>query len=201
MTLASGATSVPAEPRSDYSVGMLPANLISVAAAGPVAVLLGMAFAYRWGAAPLVAGIYGLLVPIRILLLLVPGIVAHELIHAAAWALAARRPLSAIEIGVRWRSLAPYAHPRSALPVRAYRIGAVMPMLVLGLLPALAGIAAGWAVVMAFGLFFVVTAGGDLLVLWLIRRVPPDRLLEDHVDRVGCRVLPADAGITSTGGS
>jgi hypothetical protein len=181
-----------AVPGSDLSVGMLAANLLTVVAAGPPAVLLGMAFALRWGAGPLVAGIYGLLTPLGLLLLL-GGIVAHELIHAVAWATAARRPLSAIEIGVRWRSLAPYAHPRAPVTARAYRIGAVMPMLALGLAPALVAIGNGMPRLMAWGMFFVFTAGGDLLVLWLIRRVPAGRLIEDHTDRVGCRVLPAEA--------
>jgi hypothetical protein len=189
---------VPADPRLDYSVGMLAANLLTVVAAGPLAALLGLAFVFRWGAGSLVAGVYALISPLGLLLLLA-GIVAHELIHGLAWAAASRRPLSAIELGVRWRSLAPYAHPRAPVSARAYRIGAVMPMLALGLAPALVALATGMPRVMAWGMFFVFTAGGDLLVLWLIRRVPGDRLIEDHTDRVGCRVLPANAGVTISG--
>jgi hypothetical protein len=195
---ASGTAGARPEP-ADCSVGMLRANLLTIVAAGPLTALLAAAFAARWGAAPLVAGIYGLLTPARLLLLILPGIVAHELIHALAWAVAAGRPLSAIEVGVRWRTLSPYAHPRAPVTARAYRIGAAMPMLVLGLVPSLAAIALGLPALMAWALFFVFTAGGDLLVLWLIRRVPGARLLEDHADRVGCLVLPADAGVTISG--
>jgi hypothetical protein len=95
-----------------------------------------------------------------------------------------------MQLGIRWRSLAPYAHPREPVTARAYRIGALMPLLLLGLVPALAALALGAPRLMAFGLFFVFTAGGDLLALWLMRGIPPGRLVEDHPTRVGCRLLP-----------
>ena len=165
------------------------ANLLAVLAGGPLALLLATAFASRWDAQSLVAGVYGLLEPSLLLLAILPGILAHELIHALAWAVAARYPLSAIQLGIRWRSLAPYAHPREPIAARAYRIGAVMPLLVLGLAPALMALAIGAPRLMAYGLFFVFTAGGDLLALWLMRGIPAGSLVQDHPTRVGCRVV------------
>jgi hypothetical protein len=41
---------------------------------------------------------------------------------------------------------------------------------------------------MAFGLLFTFAAGGDALVLWLLRGVAPHRLVEDHPTRAGCFV-------------
>ncbi|MGN6391435.1 MAG: DUF3267 domain-containing protein [Gemmatimonadales bacterium] len=178
---------------ADYSLGMLTANLLTVVAAGPLVAVLALAWAARWGWASLAAGVYGLLDPWILLLAVLPGIAAHELIHAVAWAAAARRPFAAMELGVRWRSLAPYAHPREPVPARAYRIGAVMPLLVVGIVPSLAAIALGAPRLMAWGLFFVFTAGGDVLVLWLIRGVPGGRLVEDHPTRVGCVVAGGQA--------
>jgi hypothetical protein len=178
---------------ADRSLGMLTANLLTVVAGGPLAAVLAAAWAARWGWASLAAGVYGLLDAKLLLLTVLPGIAAHELVHAVAWAAAARRPLGAIEVGIRWRSLAPYAHPREPMPAGAYRVGAVMPLLLLGVVPALAAIAAGAPRLMAWGLFFVFTAGGDVLVLWLIRRVPAGRLVEDHPTRVGCRLVGGPA--------
>jgi putative zincin peptidase len=187
--------------RADYSLGMLSANLLTVVAGGPLAAVLAAAWAARWGWVSLAAGVYGLLDARVLLLAVLPGIAAHELIHAVAWALAARRPLRAIEVGVRWRSLAPYAHPREPMPARAYRVGAVMPLLLLGVAPSLAAIAAGAPRLMAWGLFFVFTAGGDMIVLWLIRRVAAGTLVEDHPTRVGCLVAGRQAGGLAGGGS
>lgn len=57
-----------------------------------------------------------------------------------------------------------------------YRLGAAIPGVVLGLLPSLVGIVTGNAPIMLFGLFFTFAAGGDALVLWLIRKVDPNAL-------------------------
>jgi hypothetical protein len=87
------------------------------------------------------------------------------------------------------QSLTPYAHLKEPIEVNAYRWGAFMPGLVLGLLPALVGILTGNGFLIAFGLLFVSAAGGDLLILWLIRKVPAGRMVEDHPTNAGCYVL------------
>jgi hypothetical protein len=56
--------------------------------------------------------------------------------------------------------------------------------------PAGVAIALGEPLLMAWSLLFVLAAGGDFVVLWLIRRLPRDRLVQDHPTRAGCRVLP-----------
>jgi hypothetical protein len=168
---------------------MLAANLLVLLSAGPIVAVLVTIFAARWGGPALVRGVYTLLEPAVFLASVVPGVVAHELIHALAWSISARRPLSAIRIGFAWRSVSPYAHPRDPMPAGAYRVGAIMPALVLGFLPAAIAIAAGKPLLMAWSLLFVLAAGGDFVVLWLIRRVPRGTLVEDHPTRAGCRVL------------
>jgi hypothetical protein len=169
---------------------MLAANLLVVLSAGPVVALLAWAYAARWGAPSLARGVYDLLEPMVFLAAVVPGIVAHELIHALTWSISARRPLRAIRIGVNWRAVSPFAHPKDPMPVGPYRIGAAMPAIVLGLIPAAAAIAWGRPLLMAWSLVFALAAGGDLVVLWLLRRVPSGRLVQDHPTRAGCHVLP-----------
>ena len=115
----------------------------------------------------LAGGVYRLLDPVVFLLTVPAGIVVHELIHAVTWSAFARRPLGSIRFGIQWRSLAPYAHPREPMPVGPYRAGAVMPALLMGLLPGAAAIATGAPLLMAWSLVFTLAAGGDLVVLWL----------------------------------
>ena len=117
---------------------------------------------------------------------LVLGIVVHELIHGLVWAWAARKPLSAIRFGVNWKALAPHAQCTVPLPAAAYRLGAAAPGLLLGIVPALAGTLTGVGGVAAFGWLMVLGAGGDIVVLWLIRSVDPSMLLQDHPSRAGC---------------
>jgi hypothetical protein len=181
--------SSPAAAANDCSVSMLAANLLVLLSAGPIVAGLAAIFAARWGGPLLVQGVYTLLRPMVLLTTVVPGVVAHELIHAIAWSISARRPLRAIAFGFQWRSVSPYAHPRDPMPVGAYRLGAVMPAILQGFIPAAMAITLGWPLLMAWSLLFVLAAGGDFVVLWLIRGVPPGRLVQDHPTRAGCRVL------------
>ena len=181
-----------AAPAEDCSVSMLAANLLVVLSAGPVAAGLAWAYSARWGGPSLTTGVYTLLDPLVFLVTVIPGVLAHELIHALTWSISARRPLSTIRIGFHWRGLSPYAHPRDPMTVDAYRIGALMPALMLGFLPAGMAIALGQPLLMAWSLLFILAAGGDFVVLWLIRGVPRGRLVEDHPTRAGCRVLEAE---------
>lgn len=123
-----------------------------------------------------------------VLVVLIVGIVIHELLHAMGWMVFAGAPRSTIEIGVKWRLLTPYAHGRQPMPVTGYRWGTFLPGLVMGLLPSLLAIAVGSFPLIALGVFFTVAAGGDFLVLWLLRSVPVGALVEDHPSRVGCIV-------------
>jgi hypothetical protein len=174
---------------------MLMANLLVVICAGPLVAALAWAYVACWGGTSLARGVYGLLEPVVFLASVVPGILAHELIHALAWSISARRPFRAIRIGIQWRSMTPYAHPTDPMPVGAYRVGAITPAIVLGVVPAGVAIAVGKPLLMAWSLLFVLAAGGDFVVLWLIRRVPLGRLVQDHPTRAGCRVLLAQAEI------
>jgi hypothetical protein len=49
----------------------------------------------------------------------------------------------------------------------------------------------GWTV---YGVIFLIAAAGDFIVLWVLRGVPGDVLVEDHPTRAGCYVydLPPD---------
>jgi hypothetical protein len=119
----------------------------------------------------------------------VVGAVVHELLHGFTWAAFCKRGLRSIRYGVHWKMLTPYCHCTEVLPLRYYIIGGMMPGLVMGLLPALAGIVTGNFLLFLFGLFFTMAAGGDLLILWMLRHQKSDDLVQDHPDKIGCYVL------------
>ena len=194
---------VEAPPRDagDCSVSMLAANVLVLISAGPIAAALGLTYSLRWGIPSLARGVWTLLDPKVFLATVIPGILAHELIHALAWSIAAHRPLSAIRIGIQWRAVSPYAHPKEPMLVGPYRTGAVMPAVCLGFAPAGLAILLGWPLLMAWSLIFMLAAGGDFVVLWLIRHVPADKLVQDHPTRAGCHVLEGRPPLTSSAAS
>lgn len=120
---------------------------------------------------------------------LVLGIMIHELIHGMAWALAARRSLSIIRFGISWKAMAPHAQCTVPLPASAYRLGAAAPGVLLGVVPSLVGAVTGRGAVAVFGWLMILGAGGDLVVLWLIRSLRGDVPLRDHPTRAGCMAV------------
>lgn len=121
--------------------------------------------------------------------LLMFGVLLHELIHMFAWMLFAKKPLKAFKLGFQWKSLTPYAHCREAMDIRPYRIGAFAPGFLLGILPWLVSLLTGDILLMVYGFLYTVAASGDFLILWLIRDIKPNTLVEDHPTNAGCYVI------------
>lgn len=179
------------QDKQDLSVGMGTANVAGVLMGLLPAIPFVIAWGLVWGGVQFAAGFGGLYGNfVLFILLLFAGIVIHEGIHALTWMIAGRKPLRAMKFGVHWKLLTPYAHSTEPMPAWAYRLGGVMPGLVLGFLPLLVGLVAGNGWLFFWGLIFTLSAGGDFLVLWLIRDVDRHALVEDHPTRAGCYVLP-----------
>jgi hypothetical protein len=174
--------------RQDLSISMAAAYAYMLLPAIPLTVALSLAFAGVWGWERFLEGFGRFIRWPNLIPALVIGVPLHELIHGLAWAYFGQRPLKDVRFGVQWKVLTPYAHLEVPIPARAYRLGAAMPALLLGALPYLVGLATGEGGFVAFGLLYLFAAGGDLLVLWLLRRVEGAALVEDHPSRTGCYV-------------
>lgn len=127
------------------------------------------------------------LVPLA--LLFIAGIVIHELLHGLTWMLLGKAPSGSVKFGFQLKTLTPYAHCTEPLEVGAYRWGAAVPGLVLGILPGVAALATGSSAMLVFGFLFTLAAGGDALILWMLRDVPAGALVVDHPSRAGCYVV------------
>lgn len=178
--------------KRDLSVSPAEANVYSLLTGVLPTLLLALLFLARWGLMPFFEGLMDFARPLSIVPAFVIGVVVHELIHGVAWAYFGGKPWHAIHLGFQRKTLTPYAHCREPMDIRAYRLGGVMPGIVLGVVPAVVGILNGNGWLHWFGLLFTVAAGGDFLVLWLLRGVKPGRLVEDHPTRAGCYVLEGD---------
>ena len=175
---------------ADRSASLVAANVWALALAVPLLALLVVPFGLAWGWAAVADGAaWWADRPLTALGALVLGVLAHETLHAAAWRMAARLPPGSVRLGFNWKALTPYAHCSAAMPARAYRIGAATPGVALGLVPAALALATGSGPLLAFSLLFTLAAGGDALILVLLRGVPPGTRVVDHPTRAGCLVV------------
>ncbi|MBE0646004.1 MAG: DUF3267 domain-containing protein [Bacteroidetes bacterium] len=181
--------------RVDRSVSLLRANFLMVYFALPSVLVLGGMYVWLWGHERLIWQLTGgqYLMPV---IILIAGILAHEGIHGLTWKITTGKPFGVISFGFHWKTLTPYAHCSESMEATPYRIGAVMPLVLLGIVPSLWAIAEGMPGMMLFGLFFTFAAGGDMLILWLLRDIPGTALVEDHPTRAGCYVLVVEEETT-----
>lgn len=121
-----------------------------------------------------------------LLVAIVVGIVVHELVHGLTWLVVTRKSFSHLAFGLM--AGAAYCHIDVPMRKRPYIIGAVMPLLLMGILPTVIAIAIGSAFWLVFGVIFTVCAIGDIMIMWKIRREPADTLIYDHPTEGGCIV-------------
>ena len=175
----------------DRSFSALVANGAALLLIGPIVVAAFVGFVVAHGWQPLYDMVSSASLVI-IVLVIAAATLAHELLHVAGWRLAGNPPPGTVRLGFAWRILTPYAHCSAPMTARAYRIGAAAPGIVIGLLPLVGGLVAGNATAFLFGLLFTLAAGGDALILWLLRDVDGERIVKDHPTRAGCLVeIPA----------
>jgi hypothetical protein len=124
-----------------------------------------------------------------VLIVLFAGIILHELIHGIAFLFFCKNGIKSIRFGIMWRFLTPYCHCKEPLKVRYYIIGALMPAVIMGFFPACFGIITGKIVPLLLGIFFSFAAGGDFLIVWLLRKQPGNSLVLDHESKVGCYII------------
>ena len=115
-------------------------------------------------------------------------IVVHELVHGITWAVFSEHHWKDIEFGVMWQLLTPYCTCTVPLKKSQYFLGALMPLIALGILPAAIAIAAGSLFWLFIGLVMILSAGGDVLIVLKLLRYKTDAeevLIYDHPTKGG----------------
>lgn len=177
------------ESKKELTISAGKANLFSLAFI-PLIVAVLIAFIAVWGdklkeeltVEQLIASSFWAL-PI-----IVGGIIVHELIHGITWAFFTKHGFRSIRFGVIWKALTPYCQSKEPLKAWQYRLGAVMPAIVLGFIPIIIAFFNGNPGIMAFGLLFTLAASGDFIILWLLRNTAKGTRVEDHPSKPGCYI-------------
>ncbi len=178
--------------KEKLTISIEKANVIAMLMIIPIGILFALPYCLIWGSKPWfsLSGIASnpVMSALTVVLALIIGIIVHEGIHGITWAIFAKKGFRSISFGILWKMLTPYCHCDEPMQVRHYVLGAIMPALLLGIIPSIVAIAIGNAALLVFGMFFTLAAGGDFLIIYTIRKEKPDTLVEDHPSEAGCFV-------------
>lgn len=164
-------------------MGMLEVNLIGMAMIVPISGVILLPFLLIWDYESLMLGKDVLMAHFTFYFF--TGIIVHELLHGLTWAIFASNGLKSIRFGVKWKFLTPYCHCKEPLKVKHYKLGGAMPLIVMGIIPSIIGIISGNGGFLGFGIFFTWAAGGDIIALYMLRKLDNDMYVSDHPEKMG----------------
>ncbi|MBP6017016.1 MAG: alpha/beta fold hydrolase [Candidatus Promineofilum sp.] len=154
-------------------------------------IFLILPYQLRWGEfAPRPPAGQGPLILLGLLGALAAGLFLHELGHLIGYRLFGRVGPGAARLSFGRAPLAPQIQCDSPMAATAFRRMLWLPGLALGIVPAVVAIAVGSWVLLIWGVWMTITAGGDVAALWAMRDLPAATPVRGHPRRVGCVVLP-----------
>ncbi|WP_066632105.1 DUF3267 domain-containing protein [Labilibacter marinus] len=175
-----------------HTIDIVWANVFGFIVLIPTVILFGIPYYFIWGGEFSFADYINVQSPASIfgatgvfMLIMIMGFLFHELIHGGIWGVCASKGFKSIKLGVMWKMLTPYCHCKEPLKVKHYIWGALGPGIVLGLLPAIWGLCTGNFIALFFGIFFIMAASGDILVVNIIRKEKMNDFVQDHPSEVG----------------
>ena len=179
------------------AINIVSANVFSIVLLIVSGVVFIVPFFLIWGEADLGSGrsVFGF-TGLWLLIAFFAGIVVHELLHGITWACYAKGGWKSISFGVMWKLLTPYCHCNEPMSVKAYLAGALMPLLVLGIIPAVVSLMIGSTVLLGWGILFIAAASGDIWMSWLLTKEDPESTILDHPTEAGFYVFDKEADVT-----
>ncbi|MGM0167358.1 hypothetical protein IGI39_002339 [Enterococcus sp. AZ135] len=147
----------------------------------PFIVLVVGGYFWRWGADATPLWEINFLLFIGLFFLSIP---IHELIHGLAWAKYTKNKMKSITFGFNVKELMPYCHCKEVLDAKAYKIGVLAPVVVLGGGYFLLSLLLPNTELILLSAFNIFMAAGDLLIFWGARSVH-EGLVIDHPELPG----------------
>ena len=115
--------------------------------------------------------------------------VVHEAVHGLTWSRFAPNGFRDIDFGFMKEYLTPYCTCATPLSKGAYILGALMPLLTLGILPWIISMIIGSTLLLYIALAMILAAGGDMLIVLEVLKARSDakeQLIYDHPTQAGC---------------
>lgn len=174
---------------TELTMSTFAANVFAIVAAIPPIVLLIAVFRITNPQAGRLSGeMKDVLLFLGSFLLLV---VVHELIHGVTWGLCAKSKFKAIEFGVIWEYVTPYCTCSEPLKKGQMILGALMPTILLGVLPGIVACVIGSTDLVYMAGAMILGGGADIMITGKIlrHRTGKNALFHDHPYKVGTIVF------------
>ncbi len=175
--------------KTELTIDLKKANIILILIAIPFFILSTVLFFHLNGE---VDFSFGLGKSVLLFIALIVLTVIHELIHGAGWSLFCENGWKDIEFGIIVQQRAPYCTCATPLSRRHYLIGALAPLVIVGIVPYIFGLFSADLNVFLLGTAMILGAGGDImLTIRLIRfkAEGKDVLIYDHPTEAGSVVF------------
>jgi hypothetical protein len=124
-------------------------------------------------------------------LIILPGIVLHELIHGIFFAIFSENKFKSVKFGIMSakKLFSPYCHCKELLNIKHYQIAIIMPLIILGIIPAIVSIFNGNILLFFWGIIFITAGSGDILIFIKTLREIKDSIILDHQSEAGYYVF------------
>ena len=173
--------------KTDLTISIVKGNLFVLLLAIPIVAIGVLLFAWKNPLSLLTPTAQGSLLFIMLYIVL---IVVHELIHGLTWSLFSEHHFKDIEFGFMKEYLTPYCTCTTPLLKNHYIMGALMPCIVLGIIPTAIGILLGSSLFFWIGIIMILSAGGDIMIVWKVlafkkQDESEEVLIYDHPTQAG----------------
>lgn len=176
----------------DLTISVVYANVMALVLTAPIIIAFLALFVVRNIEVMMNLGTRSLLSMVLSIVCVLALVVVHELIHGLTFSIFAKRHWKSISFGFIAEYMTPYCCCDEPLKRWQYVIGAIMPTVVLGILPLIAAVLTGSLFLLTVGALMTMSGGGDLtIVLKLLMRKENGRecLYVDHPYKVGLTVF------------
>lgn len=117
------------------------------------------------------------------------GSIIHVFIHGIVWAYFAKDKFKSIKFGVFWRMLSPYCFCIEPLKLNNYRLGIILPTLIVSILPGVISIWLQNPDLLIFSAFMLILSSSDFYLLYLLKGVRKDALVLGMPIETGCYIF------------
>ena len=120
-------------------------------------------------------------------LFLVLSIILHELIHGIFFMIFSKNKIKSIKFGIMPadKLFTPYCHCKEQLKIWHYKISVMMPLIILGIVPAIVSIITGNLSIFIFGIVLTSAGCGDLLIFLKLMKEKKNNYVYDHPSEAG----------------